>query len=129
MIEIKVRKETLVVLRECSKEALDSFGSLESPKVNGGLYLVGCTGLTKLPDGLTVGGNLSLYYCAGLKKLPDGLTVGGLLNLRNCTGITKLPKDLHLIGVIYYNSDTGFYIRVHVPGVIPKHLKCKLRKY
>jgi hypothetical protein len=30
---------------------------------------------------------------------------------------------------IYYDSDTGFYGRVHVPGVIPERLKHKLKKW
>jgi hypothetical protein len=44
---------------------------------NGNLYLHGCTGLTSLPEGLTVGGYLDLRGCTGLTSLPEGLTVGG----------------------------------------------------
>ena len=57
-------------------------------KANGGsLDLEGCTGLTQLPEGLTVGGSLYLRGCTGLTQLPEGLTVGGSLYLRGCTGI------------------------------------------
>jgi hypothetical protein len=148
--KIQIRKETHVQLRWCSKEALDSFKSLDAASVNGNLNLSGCTGPTKLPDGLIVGGFLYLGNCTGLKKLPDGLMVNGDLNLYGCSELTKLPDGLRVIGdldlcycpgikdlpadlivdgVITYDSDTGFYGRVHVPGVIPKHLKNKLHKY
>ncbi len=57
-------------------------------EANGGsLYLDG-TGITTLPDGLTVGGYLDLEGCTGITTLPDGLTVGGYLDLRG-TGITE----------------------------------------
>ena len=53
---------------------------------NGGsLYLRG-TGITALPDNLTVGGSLYLSG-TGITALPDNLTVGGSLDLRG-TGIT-----------------------------------------
>ena len=56
-------------------------------KENGGsLYLEGCTGITALPDNLTVGGSLDLRG-TGITALPDNLTVGGYLDLRG-TGIT-----------------------------------------
>lgn len=54
------------------------------------LYLRGCTGLTELPDGLTVGGFLDLRGCTGLTQLPDGLTVGGSIYLRGLA--IKPPK-------------------------------------
>ncbi len=41
------------------------------------MYLAGCTGLTSLPEGLTVGGSLDLGGCTGLTTLPEGLAVGG----------------------------------------------------
>jgi hypothetical protein len=127
MIEINVEEETRVELRRCSQEALDSFGTLEVVKVNGDLRLYYCTGITKLPDGLKVNGYLSLWDCKGLTKLPDGLIVRGGVHLSRCSGIKKLPDDLHTGEEISYDSDTGFYGRVHVPGVIPKHLKHKLK--
>ncbi|MBQ7835373.1 MAG: hypothetical protein IJ385_06275, partial [Ruminiclostridium sp.] len=45
------------------------------------------TGITSLPEGLTVGGSLDLRG-TGITSLPEGLTVGGSLDLRG-TGITE----------------------------------------
>ena len=56
------------------------------------LDLGGCTGLTALPDGLTVGGRLDLSGCTGLTALPAGLTVGGWLGLSGCTGLTNIIR-------------------------------------
>ena len=53
---------------------------------NGSLDLRG-TGITALPDNLTVGGGLDLRG-TGITALPDNLTVGGGLDLRG-TGITN----------------------------------------
>ena len=65
----------------------------EMMRKNGGnLDLYGRTGITSLPDGLTVGGGLGLRG-TGITSLPDGLTVGGGLDLRG-TGITSLPDGL-----------------------------------
>ena len=47
----------------------------------GSLDLDGCTGLTALPDNLTVGDLLYIAECTGLTALPDNLTVGRLLYL------------------------------------------------
>lgn len=55
------------------------------PYYRGDLYLSG-TGITSLPEGLTVGGSLNLAG-TGITSLPDGLAVGGALDLRG-TGIT-----------------------------------------
>jgi hypothetical protein len=54
----------------------------------GNLDLTGCTGLTALPDNLSVGGWLDLTGCTGLTALPDNLSVGGWLYLTGCTGLT-----------------------------------------
>ena len=63
---------------------------------NGGnLYLRG-TGITSLPDNLTVGGSLDLSG-TGITALPDNLTVGDSLDLRG-TGITALPDNLTVGG-------------------------------
>ena len=59
-------------------------------KNGGSLDLEGCTGITALPEGLTVGGSLYLRG-TGITALPEGLTVGGSLYLRG-TGITN-PGD------------------------------------
>ena len=58
---------------------------------NGGsLDLYNCTGITALPDNLTVGDSLYLSG-TGITALPDNLTVGGSLYLRG-TGITREPR-------------------------------------
>ena len=75
---------------------------------NGGsLDLGGCTGLTALPDNLTVGGWLDLRRCTGLTALPDNLTVGGSLDLSGCTGLTELPDNLTVGGSLDLNGCTG----------------------
>ena len=66
-------------------------------KVDGGLYLGGCTSLTHLPDGLKVR-NLDLRGCTSLTHLPDGLKVDGYLDLRGCTSLTHLPDGLKVSG-------------------------------
>ena len=71
--------------------------------MGGSLYLRN-TGITSLPDNLTVGGSLYLRD-TGITSLPDNLTVGGSLYLRN-TGITSLPDNLTVGGSLYL-SDTG----------------------
>ena len=71
--------------------------------VGGGLYLRG-TGITSLPDNLTVGGSLDLSGTR-ITSLPDNLTVGGWLYLSG-TGITSLPDNLTVGGGLYL-SGTG----------------------
>ena len=66
------------------------------PYYAGALYLEECTGITSLPDNLTVGGSLYLRG-TGITSLPDNLTVGGDLDLRG-TGITSLPDNLTVGG-------------------------------
>ena len=51
----------------------------------GSLDLSGCTSLTELPEGLTVGDSLYLNGCTSLTALPEGLTVCGSLYLRGTT--------------------------------------------
>ena len=67
------------------------------PYYGGSLDLENCTGITSLPEGLTVGGYLDLRG-TGITSLPEGLTVGGSLDLENCTGITSLPEGLTVGG-------------------------------
>ena len=62
---------------------------------NGWLYLSN-TGITALPDNLTVGGWLDLSN-TNITALPDNLTVGGGLDLRD-TNITALPDNLTVGG-------------------------------
>ena len=77
---------------------------------NGGsLYLRG-TGITALPDNLTVGGSLDLEGCTGITALPDNLTVGGSLYLRG-TGITALPDNLTVGGSLDLRGCTGITAR------------------
>ena len=66
---------------------------------DGSLDLRG-TGITSLPEGLTVGGSLYLRG-TGITSLPEGLTVGGYLDLEGCTGITSLPEGLTVGGSLY----------------------------
>ena len=73
--------------------------------VGGYLDLENCTGITALPDNLTVGDYLDLRG-TGITALPDNLTVGGYLDLENCTGITALPDNL-TVGDSLYLRGTG----------------------
>ena len=75
-------------------------------KINykGSLDLYG-TGITSLPDNLTVGGSLDLRG-TGITSRPDNLTVGDYLDLRG-TGITSLPDNLTV----------GGYLDLHGTGI------------
>ena len=72
--------------------------------VGGGLYLRD-TGITSLPDNLTVGGYLDLRD-TGITSLPDNLIVGEYLDLEGCTGITSLPDNL-IVGEYLDLDGTG----------------------
>ena len=65
----------------------------------GGYLDLSDTGITSLPDNLTVGDSLYLRG-TGITSLPDNLTVGGSLDLRD-TGITSLPDNLTVGGSLY----------------------------
>ena len=85
---------------------LDGTGITSLPDnltVGGSLYLRD-TGITSLPDNLIVGGYLDLRD-TGITSLPDNLTVGGYLDLRD-TGITSLPDNLTVGGYLDLR-DTG----------------------
>jgi len=56
------------------------------------------TGITTLPDNLTVGESLDLCG-TGVTALPDNLTVGDSLDLRG-TGISTLPDGIKVSGEI-----------------------------
>ena len=81
---------------------------------DGNLDLRG-TGITALPDNLTVGGWLDLSG-TGITTLPDNLTVGGWLDLRG-TGITSLPDNLTVGDSLYLRGagikDTGKVKKLH----------------
>ena len=64
---------------------------------NGNLNLA-YSGITRLPDNLTVDGYLDLSGTA-IIELPDNLTVGGYLDLEN-TQITRLPDNLTVGGYL-----------------------------
>ena len=66
------------------------------------------TGITVLPNNLTVGGYLDLENCTGITALPNNLTVGGYLDLRG-TGITALPDNLTMGGSLYLRG-TGITV-------------------
>ena len=79
----------------------------------GSLYLSG-TGITSLPDNLTVGGSLDLSG-TGITSLPDNLTVGGWLDLSG-TGITnrrvkKLENGMYIPGNYIYADGILTHVR------------------
>ncbi|MBO8135534.1 hypothetical protein IM678_16975, partial [Dickeya fangzhongdai] len=90
----------------------------EGLSVGGSLYLRG-TGITSLPEGLSVGGSLYLRG-TGITSLPEGLSVGGSLDLQDCTGITSLPDnfscdslylDPERISNVAYRENCGYSSR------------------
>jgi len=70
--------------------------------IYGGALDLSGTGITRLPEGLSVGGSLDLSG-TGITSLPEGLSVGGWLDLRG-TGVTSLPEGLSVGGRIYGRS-------------------------
>ena len=89
----------------------------------GYLYLRG-TGITSLPDNLTVGGSLDLRG-TGITSLPDNLTVGCDLYLRG-TGITDRSK-------VNRNTPNFFEWRnreyIKVDGIFSKVVSCRGNVY
>ena len=84
-------------------------------ETGGGLYLSG-TGITELPDNLTVGGGLYLRG-TGITELPENLTVGGGLYLRG-TGITN-PNNYKRLKNGDYKANRYIYadnILTHIKG-------------
>jgi hypothetical protein len=73
------------------------------------------TGITSLPDNLSVGGYLDLQD-TGITSLPDNLSVGGYLDLQD-TGITSLPDNLSVGGYLYLRG-TGI-------TSLPENLSCE----
>ena len=73
-------------------------------KVNGGLYLA-ATGVTKLPDNLTIGdynhnnkysnSHLDVSYCKNLNALPKGLKVVSVNG--SYSGLIEIPDDIQTI--------------------------------
>ena len=87
----------------------------ENLSVRGDLGLEGCTGLTALPEHLSVTSNLNLRGCTGLTALPEHLSVTSNLNLRGCTGLTALPEHLSVTGNLDLRGCTGL-------TALPEHL-------
>ena len=102
---IQTNKITSIVLRELISEK--KFSNDVRYQVEDYLYLSDCTGLTALPENLSVGGLLYLDGCTGLTALPENLSVGGNLYLDGCTGLTALPENLSVGGNLYLNGCTG----------------------
>ena len=84
------------------------------------------TGITALPDNLTVVGSLYLQG-TGITALPDNLTVGGSLYLRG-TGITALPDNLTVGGSLYLRG-TGITDTQKINKDAPKILSWRGGKY
>ena len=76
-------------------------------KVQGDLSFINCTGLTALPENLSVEGGLFLRYCNGLTALPEVLSVRSFLSLDFCTGLTALPENLSVGRGLYLHLCTG----------------------
>ena len=79
----------------------------ERLSVGFGLFLDGCTGLTALPENLSVVGFLSLEGCTSLTALPENFSVGSFLSLKGCTGLTALPENLSVGGFLTLTDCTG----------------------
>jgi hypothetical protein len=125
--KIQVPELTIVSLMECSRQALNSLRRIEGLRVNGYLNLAGCVGLKELPRDLRVKEGLILRDTT--TEIPRDLIVGEILNLSYCKGIKKLPEGLTVGAKIWYNSHTGFFKHKDEPGVIPDHLRDKLKMW
>ena len=80
------------------------------------MYLRGYTGLTEMPDGLSVGRSLFIKDCTELKTLPKNLRVGTDLYLRGCTALMALPDGLSLGKDLYIKDCTEL-------TALPKNLR------
>ena len=93
---------------EFSRSELSLSGDFIIPdtlkKVNGGLYLSN-TGVTKLPDNLTIGeysnSHLDVSYCKNLTALPKGLKVGSVNG--SYSNLIEIPDDIQTteLDIIY----------------------------
>ena len=95
------------------------------PYYDGYLDLEGCTGITSLPEGLTVGGYLDLRG-TGITSLPEGLAVGESLYLRD-TGITSLPEGLAVGGSLDLRG-TGITDTSKVKRTLPSQAVQKIEQ-
>ena len=103
--DVRYQVEGNLYLDDCACTGLTALP--ENLSVGGDLSLGGCTGLTALPENLSVGGYLSLDGCTGLTALPENLSVGGYLSLDGCTGLTALRENLSVGGSLSLNGCTG----------------------
>ena len=84
------------------------------------------TGITSLPEGLTVGESLYLRG-TGITSLPEGLTVGESLYLRG-TGITSLPEGLTVGESLYLEGCTGITDTSKVKRILPPQAVQKIEQ-
>ena len=85
------------------------------------------TGITSLPEGLAVGGYLDLEGCTGITSLPEGLTVGESLDLRD-TGITSLPEGLTVGESLDLEGCTGITDTSKVKRTLPPQAVQKIEQ-
>lgn len=102
---------------------VDGVLQLDDLRVEGDLGLQGCTGLTALPDNLSVSECLYLMGCTALTALPDGLSVVGSLDIEDCTALTALPDDLSVgrsifLSEIWLTSNEAILMDVTLPESI-----------
>ncbi len=67
-------------------------------RVLGGLRLLRCHHIERLPEDIHLKGNLVLQGCRSLASLPDPLVVHGDLHIQGCESLTRLPEDLRVTG-------------------------------
>ena len=103
--DVRYQVEGNLYLDDCACTGLTALP--ENLSVGGDLYLAGCTGLTALPENLSVGSDLYLDGCTGLTALPENLSVGSDFYLGLCTGLTALSENLSVGGVLYLYGCTG----------------------
>ena len=83
--------------------------------MGGSLYLSGCKELKELPKNLAVSGSIILND-SGITSLPENLTVGGSLNLSGCKELKEPPKNL-AVGWSLILNDSGITSLPENPAV------------
>ncbi|MEI7370045.1 hypothetical protein, partial [Pectobacterium brasiliense] len=76
------------------KHVINDNGSITIP----GRLDLECSGISSLPENLSVGEWLDISGCTGLTSLPENLSVGEWLDISGCTGLTSLPENLSVGG-------------------------------
>ena len=117
---MKISKVRIRELADCPVDPKTAAKDILAGKITGPLHVDGCldlsgksqlkklpkwlscyeldlsgSGITELPEGLTVESSLTLSDCKKLVRLPDGLTTG-TLDLQGCKQLTELPKRLNV---------------------------------